>query len=130
MNNTRTFWTDLPYDLCKNQKRVRYGRDGESQCWNGKDTGRYTNKIVSDGLAYQDGNPEVSVDVNRPDTDINEQIIALKLITKRLESAQKGQNVDWPTTSECKFSRFQIQTKIQTNNRSKYRSKYRPNTDQ
>ena len=86
--------------------RSRYGRQeySESHCWNGKDTGRYTSNIVADGLAYQDRNPEVRVDINRPDVDINEQIFALKLITKKLESAHKGQNVDWPSTSSCKCS--------------------------
>jgi len=112
MNNTRQFWTQLPYELCRNSdsrsrngngghSRSRYGRQeySESHCWNGKDTGRYTSNIVADGLAYQDRNPEVRVDINRPDVDINEQIFALKLITKKLESAHKGQNVDWPSTS-------------------------------
>lgn len=116
MNNTREFWTQLPYDLCKDsednysrkgqQTRSRYGRQqgySESHCWNGHDTGRYTNAIVNDGLAYQDRNPEVRVDVNRPDVDINEQILALKLITKKLESAHKGQNVNWPSSSSCKL---------------------------
>ena len=86
--------------------RSRYGRQeySESHCWNGKDTGRYTSNIVADGLAYQDRNPEVRVDINRPDVDINEQIFALKLITKKLESAHKGQNVNWPSTSSCKCS--------------------------
>ena len=60
--------------------------------------------LVGDGLAYQDRNPEVRVDINRPDVDINEQIFALKLITKKMESAHKGQNVDWPSTSNCKYS--------------------------
>ena len=59
---------------------------------------------MADGLAYQDRNPEVRVDINRPDVDINEQIFALKLITKKLESAHKGQNVNWPSTSSCKCS--------------------------
>jgi len=112
MNNTRHFWTQLPYSLCRNSdsrsrngngghSRSRYGRQhySESHCWNGKDTGRYTNAIVSDGLAYQDRNPEVHVDIHRPDVDINDQIVALKLITKKLESAHKGQNVEWPSTS-------------------------------
>ena len=54
-------------------------------------------------MAYQDRNPEVHVDIHRPDVDINDQIVALKLITKKLESAHKGQNVEWPSTSNCKF---------------------------
>ena len=53
----------------------------------------------------QERNPEVHVDVNRPDININEQILALKLITRKLESAHKGQNVEWPaSTDNCKFA--------------------------
>ena len=35
--------------------------------------------------------------------DINEQILSLKLITKKLESAHDGHDVEWPTTSNRKF---------------------------
>ena len=59
---------------------------------------------MSNGLMNQEHNPEVRVDVNRPDVDINEQILALKLITKKLESAHNGHDVEWPTTSNCKYS--------------------------
>jgi hypothetical protein len=41
----------------------------------------------------------VSVNTGRTDGFINEQIFALKLITKKLESAHKGQNVEWPSIS-------------------------------
>ena len=118
-NETKDFWTKLPFELCKievtsdmtsatssrlrgGQARSRYGRQNEENCWNGRESGRYTASVVLDGLAQQEKNPEVKVDVNRPDVDINEQILALKLITKKLESAHKGLNVDWPSTSNCK----------------------------
>ena len=58
---------------------------------------------MNDGLLNQDRNPEVRVDINRPDVDINEQILSLKLITKKLESAHNGHDVEWPTTSNRKF---------------------------
>merc|ERR1719510_2143051 len=113
LNDTREFWTKLPYALCKDNQdeaskvrggyaRSRYDRQffrNEDQCWNGHDAGRYTNAIVSDGLMNQDRNPEVRVDISRPDVDINEQILALKLITKKLESAHNGHDVEWPSTS-------------------------------
>ena len=54
----------------------------------------------------QDRNPEVRVDISRPDVDINEQILALKLITKKLESAHNGHDVEWPSTSNCKFLKY------------------------
>lgn len=119
LNNTRNFWIKLPYDVCRdnNEKNggkrnqwssssssrgTRYSQNGN--CWNGNDAGRYTKALVSDGLLMQERNPEVHVDVNRPDIFINEQILALKLITRKLESAHKGQNVEWPASTEnCKF---------------------------
>ena len=123
INNTRSFWTQLPYELCRAPigsntqqltgrsrsagQRSRYGRGGDSSeghCWNGRATGRYTNAIVSDGLVHQDRNPEVRVDIHRPDVDINDQIVAIKLITKKMESAHQGQDVKWPTsTSDCEY---------------------------
>ena len=54
--------------------------------------------MVNDGLVNQDKNPEVKVDISRPDIDINEQIFALKLMTKRLENAYNGQPVEWPSS--------------------------------
>lgn len=118
INNTRSFWTQLPYELCRAPigsntqqltgrsrsagQRSRYGRGGDSSeghCWNGRATGRYTNAIVSDGLVHQDRNPEVRVDIHRPDVDINDQIVAIKLITKKMESAHQGQDVKWPTST-------------------------------
>ena len=101
----------MPYDVCKEELSStqkggngwRRNNGGGDHCWNGHDAGRYTNAIVSDGLLMQERNPEVHVDVNRPDVNINEQILALKLMTKKLESAHKGQNVQWPTSPEnCK----------------------------
>ena len=69
-----------------------------SNCWNGHDAGTYPNSVVNDGLVNQDKNPEVKVDISRPDIDINEQIFALKLMTKRLENAYNGQPVEWPSS--------------------------------
>jgi len=114
LNNTRNFWIKLPYDVCRdnneknggnrnqwssgNSRGTRYSQNGN--CWNGNDAGRYTKALVSDGLLMQERNPEVHVDVNRPDIYINEQILSLKLITRKLESAHKGQNVEWPASTE------------------------------
>merc|ERR1719414_43164 len=106
LNNTRNFWIKLPYDVCRDNQE-KNGRNQWSRysnqngnCWNGNDAGRYTKALVSDGLLMQERNPEVHVDVNRPDININEQILALKLITRKLESAHKGQNVEWPASTD------------------------------
>lgn len=74
------------------------GNMQNSNCWNGKDAGSYDSSVVNDGLVNQDRNPEVKVDISRPDIDINEQIFALKIMTKRLENAYNGQPVEWPNS--------------------------------
>jgi len=96
VKDTKGFWTRLPYILCQNPE-VGSGKDKvEQNCWNGRDRGVYQNKVVNDGLASQEQNPEVDVDTSRPDVDINEQIFALKLVTNKLENAYNGHSVEWP----------------------------------
>jgi len=96
VKDTKGFWTRLPYILCQNPE-VGSGKDKvEQNCWNGRDRGVYQSKVVNDGLAAQEQNPEVDVDTSRPDVDINEQIFALKLVTNKLENAYNGHSVEWP----------------------------------
>ena len=76
----------------------------EQNCWNGRDRGVYQNKVVNDGLASQEQNPEVDVDTSRPDVDINEQIFALKLATNKLENAYNGHSVEWPHYEPSKLT--------------------------
>ena len=85
----------------RQQNHYNNGSGGyaQSRCWNGRDAGKYMNAVVSDGLANQEANPEVSVDISQPDIYINEQIFALKLMTKKLESAYNGQPVMWASKS-------------------------------
>ena len=77
--------------------------EAEEQCWNGSEAGKYSNSVVRDGLASQEMNPEVPVDISKPDIGINEQIFALKLITKKLESAYNGQPVEWANSRNRKY---------------------------
>jgi hypothetical protein len=104
VKDTKGFWTKLPSILCRNPE-VGSGKEAvEENCWNGRDRGYYQHKVVGDGLAAQDGNPEVEVDVSRPDIAINEQIFALKLVTSKLEAAYNGHSVEWPhyEPSKCR----------------------------
>ena len=57
--------------------------------------------VMSDGVYNQVNNPEVEVDVRKPNTVIGQQILKLKLITTKLDQAYHGQDVDW-VESECK----------------------------
>ena len=40
-------------------------------------------------------NPEVTVDINRPNSLVNEQIFALKTIISKLKIAHNGMDVEW-----------------------------------
>jgi uncharacterized alpha/beta hydrolase family protein len=56
---------------------------------------RYELQITGDGISNQQANPEVTVDVNRPSSLLNEQMFALKTITSKLKNAYNGQDVEW-----------------------------------
>jgi uncharacterized alpha/beta hydrolase family protein len=65
---------------------------------------RYELQITGDGISNQQTNPEVSVDVNRPSSLLNEQMFALKTITSKLKNAYNGQDVEWIDTGKKESS--------------------------
>lgn len=63
--------------------------------------GRYLPEVMGDGLASQINNPEVDIDITKPDMNIRQQIMQLKIMTHRLKNALNGQDVDFQDTSKC-----------------------------
>ncbi len=59
---------------------------------------RYRPEVMKDGVMAQNNNPEVDVDVRKPNSVINQQILQLKLITNKLATAYRGIDVDWIDT--------------------------------
>lgn len=55
---------------------------------------------MGDGLANQINNPEVEVDITKPDMTIRQQIMQLKIMTNRLRNAYNGNDVDFQDASE------------------------------
>jgi len=53
---------------------------------------------MADGAMNQLSNPEVDVDIRRPNFVANQQILRLKLITNKLNNAHNGLDVDWIDT--------------------------------
>jgi glypican 4 (K-glypican) len=103
VKGTKGYWTKLPYILCQNPE-VGSGKESvEHNCWNGRERGSYGQRMIGDGLAAQDQNPEVQVDSSIADTDINEQIFALRLVINKLESAYNGHTVKWPHYEASKY---------------------------
>lgn len=56
---------------------------------------------MGDGLANQINNPEVEVDITKPDMTIRQQIMQLKIMTNRLRGAYGGNDVDFQDASEA-----------------------------
>lgn len=65
--------------------------------------GRYLPEVIGDGLTSQINNPEVEIDITRPDMTIRQQIMQLRVTTLRLKKALNGQDIDFLDTSEYFF---------------------------
>ena len=61
---------------------------------------RYLPEVMGDGLASQINNPEVEIDITKPDMTIRQQIMQLKIMTHRLKNALNGNDVDFVDTSK------------------------------
>ncbi len=63
---------------------------------------RYVPEVLKDGLTNQVNNPEVSVDISRPDTLIRQQIMALKVMTNKLKNAYDGNDIYFQDSSKSR----------------------------
>lgn len=66
---------------------------------------RYLPDVTGDGLVSQINNPEVEVDIARPDVRIRQLIMELRVATNKLRHAQTGQDMDF-MDSECAWAGF------------------------
>ncbi|CAJ1072162.1 glypican-1b [Xyrichtys novacula] len=98
LRDMQPYWVSLPSILCSD--RVATGTGAEEKCWNGMSRARYLPEVIGDGLASQINNPEVEIDITKPDMTIRQQIMQLKIITHRLQNALNGQDVDFQDTSD------------------------------
>ncbi|XP_023261168.1 glypican-1-like [Seriola lalandi dorsalis] len=98
LRDLQSYWVSLPSMLCSD--RVATGTGAEDKCWNGMNRARYLPEVMGDGLASQINNPEVEIDITKPDMTIRQQIMQLKIMTHRLKNALNGQDVDFQDTSD------------------------------
>lgn len=98
LRDVQDFWISLPGTLCSEKMAVSPGSD--DRCWNGMAKGRYLPEVMGDGLANQINNPEVEVDITKPDMTIRQQIMQLKIMTNRLRGAFSGNDVDFQDASD------------------------------
>ncbi|XP_035263899.1 glypican-6-like isoform X1 [Anguilla anguilla] len=99
LKQSKKFWATLPDGICLEDK-VTAGESNEEQCWNGHSKGRYFPDVLKDGLTNQMNNPEVEVDITRPDTFIRQQIMALKVMTNKLKNAYNGNDIYFQDSSD------------------------------
>ncbi|XP_067013760.1 glypican-6 [Anabrus simplex] len=102
VNDTRNFWTNLPYQIC-NDDQVAASPAKDDSCWNGEKKARYLLQITKDGFTNQRGNPEVNVDVNRESSLLNEQVFLLRTLTSQLKNAYIGRDVEWIDNEDSSY---------------------------
>lgn len=74
---------------------------------------RYLPQLMGDGLANQVNNPEVEIDITKPDMTIRQQIMQLKIISNRLKNALDGNDVDFQDTSKWHISGEMLCPKVE-----------------
>ncbi|CAL8262993.1 unnamed protein product [Lota lota] len=92
----KKFWSTLPDTVCDGE-RIAPG----DECWNGTAKSRYDSVVIGNGLANQVSNPDVEVDITRPDVVIRSQIAVLKEMTSWLKAAHSGNDISFDTEEEA-----------------------------
>ncbi|KAK7137450.1 hypothetical protein R3I94_013179 [Phoxinus phoxinus] len=90
----RGFWVTLPHTIC-NDEHMSADVTNENRCWNGQTRGRYLPSVTADGLVNQINNPELEVDVTRPDVKTRRLIMELRVAVNRLRLAQAGRDAEF-----------------------------------
>ncbi|XP_070319779.1 glypican-1 isoform X4 [Odocoileus virginianus] len=98
LRDAQDFWISLPGTLCS--EKLAMSSASDERCWNGMAKGRYLPEVMGDGLANQINNPEVEVDITKPDMTIRQQIMQLKIMTNRLRGAYNGNDLDFQDASD------------------------------
>ncbi|XP_034035393.1 glypican-1 [Thalassophryne amazonica] len=96
LREMRQYWIQLPLALCSKLS----GSVSQDKCWNGISKARYLPEVMGDGLANQINNPEVELDITKPDMSVRQQIMQLKIMSNRLRNAMEGNDVDFQDASE------------------------------
>uniref|UniRef100_UPI0037E778E3 glypican-1 n=1 Tax=Semicossyphus pulcher TaxID=241346 RepID=UPI0037E778E3 len=97
LREMRQYWIQLPVALCS---KLAAGGGGQEKCWNGMTKASYLPEVMGDGLANQINNPEVELDITKPDMTIRQQIMQLKIMSNKLKNALEGNDVDFQDASD------------------------------
>ncbi|XP_061643645.1 glypican-4 [Phyllopteryx taeniolatus] len=96
LKHAKKFWSTLPDTVCAGE-RIAPGDD----CWNGTAKSRYEAVVIGNGLANQVSNPDVDVDITKPDIVIRSQIAVLKEMTSWLKAAYSGNDISFENDEEA-----------------------------
>ncbi|XP_012697182.1 glypican-4 [Clupea harengus] len=96
LKHAKKFWSTLPDTVCAGEK-VAIG----DECWNGTAKSRYESVVMNSGLANQMANPDVEVDISKPDVVIRRQIVVLKEMTTWLKAAHSGNDISFENEEEA-----------------------------
>ncbi|XP_049341240.1 glypican-6b isoform X2 [Astyanax mexicanus] len=99
LRQSKNFWSSLPEGICEGE-HVSTETEETEDCWNGQEMGRYVPEVLKDGLTQQVSNPEVVVDITRPDSLIRQQVMALKVMTNKLKNAYNGNDIYFQDSSD------------------------------
>ncbi|XP_075876492.1 glypican-6a isoform X1 [Nelusetta ayraudi] len=97
LKESKRFWSNLSDEICS---RGNITESDDEQCWNSHAKGRYFPEVVKEGLTNQVNNPEMDVDITRPDTLIRQQIMALRVMTNKLKNAYNGNDIYFQDSSD------------------------------
>uniref|UniRef100_A0A673AHL6 Glypican 6a n=1 Tax=Sphaeramia orbicularis TaxID=375764 RepID=A0A673AHL6_9TELE len=100
LKESKRFWSNLPDDICAKGKLT----ESDDEHFGFSSLFRYFPEVVKEGLTNQMNNPEVDVDITRPDTLIRQQIMALRVMTNKLKNAYNGNDIYFQDSS--KFSSY------------------------
>lgn len=78
IRNSRDFWSELPTKMCSSA-----AREGATNCWTGTKLGKY------------EGSSALNATEPHHSSEMDEQIMRLKVITNKLQDAYKGRDVSW-----------------------------------
>ncbi|KAM6953575.1 glypican-4 [Aplochiton taeniatus] len=96
LKHAKKFWSTLPDTLCAGERI-----SPSDHCWNGTAMSRYESVVMGNGLANQVSNPDVEVDITKPDIVIRSQIAALKEMTSWLKAAHSGNDISVDNDEEA-----------------------------
>ncbi|XP_017275286.1 glypican-4 [Kryptolebias marmoratus] len=95
LKHAKKFWSTLPETVCADERTA----PGD-ECWNGTAKSRYESVVIGNGLANQVSNPDVEVDITKPDIVIRRQISVLRDMTKLLKAAHSGTDISFETDED------------------------------